>query len=88
MTDGDGMEFQKAAEVLIAREPNYSPFNDDIYMLDLDRVRNLLAMAMRIAAEEAYDEFAPQTSAQLWPDNLEIVRKKVAARIESRIGEK
>jgi len=54
----------------------------------LDRVRNLLAMAMRIAAEEAYDEFAPQTSAQLWPDNLEIVRKKVAARIESRIGEK
>lgn len=80
---GDGMEFKKAAEVLIAREPNYSPFNDGIYRLDLDRVRNLLAMAMRIAAEETFR--------MNLTGPIELSARDanyVAARIESRIGEK
>lgn len=77
MTDGDGMEFRAAAEKLLARPADAT----GTFLLGHSFLVDLLARAMRIAAEET----------SKWMEGEELSAKEfgeVAARIESRIGEK
>jgi len=77
MTDGDGMEFRAAAKLL------WREFHPDEFEVPSSEVVAMLARAMRIAAKEGMDyEYEGN------PTDQDEGLIEVAARIESRIGEK
>jgi hypothetical protein len=60
-------ELARARE-LVEHEPNYSPFNHDLYRLDLDKVYSLMARHARQEREAERERIAPQSQWKTLPD--------------------